>query len=279
VCARPAVASPVVRWHGSQALTPASAVATDSSEEARIDAFLAVLANPSGAGVDEACTAYQLTNMNALKALSINGLGGVAEVTAAEMDVLHGVELALGEMVDNQDALLIQALAAQDLISAMIGVPLMGLDSLAAIDELAETGDLDSLLAGLLSNDTPTDVTVGEAELAEATEAEGVDTTLFASSLGGGGAWYGGHLADLGYGGGGGGSSDKSYGGDAGGGSGGGGGGGGGKSTPHHSHAKHNRLALAAAQSVPLPSGAWAGLALLATLGVAHKLRRNRVTA
>jgi hypothetical protein len=268
-----------MRWHGIQAVSPVQDVT--AQDDAAVDQFLAVLANPSGAGVDDAAAAYCLTNMNALKALSVNGLGGPAEITAAEMDVLQGVKLALGDMIDNQDAMLLQAVAAQDLISAMIGVPLMGIDSLAMIDTLAGTGDIDSLLAELLDSDTPFDVTVGQAELAAANDAD-PDSVSFASSLGGGGAWYGGHLADLGYGGGGGGSSGESYGGDAGGGAS-GGGGGGSKGSPHHSHVKHNRLALAAAdtqaQAVPLPAGAWAGLILMASLAAAHKIRGNRAIA
>src|SRR5258708_2751216 len=87
VAARPAVASPVVGWHSQTGVSPVSGWDIDQPDEVGIDGFFPFLPTPAGAGIDEASTAYELTNMNALKALSVNGLGGVAEITADEMDV------------------------------------------------------------------------------------------------------------------------------------------------------------------------------------------------
>ncbi len=273
--ARPVAASPVVRWRAPHTgVTSPDGTASVSESACGIEAFLAILANPAGAGIDEATASYQMTNLNALKALSLGGLGGVGEITAAEMDVLGGVKLALGDLLDTQDAMLVEAQAAQDLISALLGVPLVGIDALAAIDTLADSVDLQSLLAALLSSDLPIDVTIGQAELAAATESQDDGTVSFASDLGGGGgAWYGGHIANFGNGpGNGNGGTAKSYGGSAGGG---GGGSGGTSAKPHHAH--HHALRADAAVAVPLPAGAWAGLVLMTILAAGLKLRGVRV--
>src|SRR5262249_12005979 len=161
--------------------------------------------------------------------------------------------------------------------------PILGVDNLAAIDELAASGDAESVLAAMLTGQL--NIADALAQLEALANADG-DTNILGLSSGGGGAWYGGphtlatHTR-----------TPKPTNNNHGGGhhnNGGGGGGGSGGSTSPHTVIHHASASDAAPESgnnnpsVPLPTGAWSALGLMAALAVAKKaglLRRRNATA
>ena len=266
---RPVSANPVARMGG-----PESAINPDALMMAReggsgVGPFLAILANPAAAGMDDPATfAYQSGRLNSLKALGLSGLGGIGQITACDLDVVNALTLALDEAIDATGSMLLEGQAAQDMIAALLGVPMLGLDSLAAVDELASSGDVNSTLAALLQGENALGdalAALGNTEVAEG--ITGDTTNMLGSSGSGGGAWYGGANwfggANMGLV-----SNNKHYGGTAGGGT-----------ASHSSKAKHHAAHAAAAAAVPLPSGAWAGILMLAVVIAAHKARIIRPLA
>src|SRR5690349_24335084 len=115
IASRPAAAYPVLRMGGPEA------VLTALARECDIDAFLALLANPS-AGADDPAL-----RLSALKAMSLGGLGGIGELTASQADALNAVALALIDQINSHDAMLLQGESAEDMITALLGVPITGI--------------------------------------------------------------------------------------------------------------------------------------------------------
>jgi hypothetical protein len=274
VASRTASANPVVRMGGPDAGINPDNLLMASQQTNGIAPFVSVLADPASAGMDDPATvAFQVSRLNSLKAWGLPGLGGVAELTACELDVMQGLSLALDGAVQSHEAMLLQAKAAQDMIAALLGVPLLGVDSLEAIDEVAASGDADSLLAALLSGELSLSDAIAQLQSTDPNDPNAVtgDTTNLLSA-GGGGAWYGGSYwfggADMGMVT----NNNKHYGSNAASGA---------SGTATH-HAKHHALRAAApadAAAVPLPPALWAGALLLAVAVAAQKKARQGLFA
>lgn len=265
VASRPVAANPIVRTGGPEAGVKPDAWMWAWEGGCSVRPFLAIVTNPAGAGLDPAELDHQLARLNALKAMALSGQGSLAELAACELGVFEAIELAIADQITIDDAMLFQAESAQDLLAALIGLPMLGIDGLASIDTLAAGGDVDEALAALLGGDSDLSIdgTLADALSTEEANGNGVN---FASSFGGG-AWYGGHLYDGTMGG----SAINAGSHTVEGINNGGGGGGGGGSAGHNS--------VSAAAAVPLPSGAWAGMLTLAVLATVRKFRIARIAA
>jgi hypothetical protein len=277
----PAWANPVVRMGGPEhGINPSSVQL--AGQTGGIEPLVSVLANPTDAGMDDGATvAYQVGRLNSLKAWGLSGLGGIADVTACELDVIAALSLAIDGAINCNDQMLLEGKVAQDLIASMLGLPMLGVDNLAAIDELAASGDADSVLAAMLSGQL--DIADALAQLEAIASADG--TNVLGLSSGGGGAWYGGtnwwNNNNSNTNNNNGGGDHHNYGG------GGGSGGSGGTTSPHNviHHASASDAAPESGNnnpSVPLPVGGWSAMIVLAALAAAKKaglLRRRNATA
>src|SRR5690242_4954556 len=77
-------ASPAIRMGGPDvALTPIENLPS-------VEALLAVLTDSSAPDIS---LAYQVGRLNALKAMSLSGLGGIGEMTACQIDAVDGIAL------------------------------------------------------------------------------------------------------------------------------------------------------------------------------------------
>jgi hypothetical protein len=287
VVSRPVAANPVIRMGGPDLALTALAGECD------VDAFLALLANPS-AGADDAAL-----RLNALKAMSLGGLGGIGELTACQADAVHGVAVAPDDEINSNGAILLQRESAEDMIATLLGLPMTGIDGPPVVDEVAASSEADSDLALALVAELKLTEALTQLQDTEVTN-NGItsDTTNLASSFGGGGgggggggllsnisgsAWYGG--------------AKNWHGGDAGGGSSGGGHHTAGNSHKGNHHAAHPAAVVGGNPTVthqaigyngpivsgdvggtvvPLPSATWGGLVLISVLAAARKTRLAR---
>jgi hypothetical protein len=276
----PAWANPVVRMGGpDHVINPNSVqLATDG-----VAPLVTVLGNPTDAGMDDRATvAYQIGRLNSLKAWGLLGLGGVAEVTSCELDIVQALSLAIDGAIDCNDQMLLEGKVAQDLIASMLGLPILGVDNLAAVDELVASGDAESVLAAMLTGQL--NIADALAQLEALANADG-DTNILGLSSGGG-AWYGGSNIWSNYTGNNNTNNNNNNGGHNNN-NGGGSGGSGGTTSPHTviHHASSSDAAPVSGNenpSVPLPTGAWSALGLMVVIGVAKKaglLRRRNATA
>ena len=191
-------------------------------------------------------------------------------MTICELNVLNGVDASLCDTLKTENVLLLQAKAAQDMIADLVGLPMLGIDGIDATDMVAQNTDLNALVASILGNDG-VDSDEALSELADAVDA---DTMYLLGTHGsGGGATYGGAHANLRGGapiGNTGHASHKSI------------HGGGGFVSPSvvvPTIISNDGTAISGnttGSTVPLPSGALAGLVLLGTLGGVYKLRSSR---
>jgi hypothetical protein len=264
-------ANPVLRMGGPDSGLNPNGLMPAWQGGGSIEPFQAVLANPYAAGMnDEATCGYQVAQLNALKALSLGGFGGVGEMTACELDALGGVSLALSDNAG--DTMLVEAKAAEDMIAALIGLPLVGIEGFATSNTLAGAPDIDALVASILGNDG-VDADEAIAELA-ATDGMLESSINLMGNGGGGGAFYGGANAHLG-----GPNTNNNTGHSShvhGGGTISNGGGTASPSVVVPTIISTDGSAISGATTVPLPSGAWAGLGLLGTLGAAYGIRTKR---
>jgi hypothetical protein len=286
IASRPVAAYPLIRMGGPEA------VLTALAGECDIEAFLALLANPS-AGADDPAL-----RLNALKAMSLGGLGGIGDLTACQADALNGVALALNDEISSHDAMLLQGESAEDMIAALLGVPMTGVDGLPAIDQAAAGSEADSDLALALVDELNLPDALAKLQDTEIT-SDGItsDNTNLASSFdgAGGGGGLGGALSNITGGAWYGGTKNRSAGGNVGGTS------GGGHHTAGNSHkSKHHTATPAIVPGgnppttvtqapgyngqinsgdvgvVPLPSASWGGLILIGLLGATRKTRLAR---
>jgi hypothetical protein len=280
----PAWANPVVRMGGpDHGINPSSVqLATDG-----VAPLVTVLANPTDAGMDDGATvAYQVGRLNSLKAWGLSGLGGIAEITACELDVVQALSLAIDGAINCNDQMLLEGKVAQDMIASMLGLPMLGVDNLAAIDELAASGDAESVLAAMLTGQLNIADALAQLEALANADLDGTNV-LGLSSGGGGGAWYGGtNWWNNNYGNNTG--NNNNGGGNHNNGGGGGGGGGSGGTTSPHNVIHHASASDAAPESgnnnpsVPLPMGGFSAMIVLVALAAAKKaglLRRRNATA
>ena len=281
----PAWANPVVRMGGPDHGINPNSVQLNSEGVAPL---VTVLGNPTDAGMDDRATvAYQVGRLNSLKAWGLSGLGGIAEITACELDIVQALSLAMDGAINCNDQMLLEGKVAQDMIAAMLGLPMLGVDNLAAVDELAASGDAESILAAMLTGQLNIADALAQLEALANADLDGTNVIGLSSGGGGngGGAWYGstnwwangGNNNNNGGGGGSGGHKNN-----------GGGGGGSGGTTSPHTVIHHATASDAAPESgnnnpsVPLPTGAWSALSVMAVLVIAKKtglLRRRNATA
>lgn len=265
-------ANPVIRMGGPDSGLNPNGLMPAWQGGGSIEPFQAVLANPYAAGMnDEATCGYQVAQLNALKALSLGGFGGIGEVTACELDALGGVSLGLSDNAG--DTIVAEAKAAEDMIAALTGLPLAGFEGFAASNTLAGAPDIDALVAAILGNDgVDTDEAIEELAATDGMLDSSIN--LLGSSGGGGGAFYGGANVHLG-----GPNTNNNTGHNSHVNGGGNTTNGGGIVTPSvvvPTIISTDGSAISGATTVPLPSGAWAGLGLLGTLGAAYGIRTKR---
>ena len=141
--------------------------------------FLAIVTNPASASLDPSELQHQLARLNALNAMSLAGQGSLGELSISQLDMASTIALAVADQITTDDAMLVQAETAQDLLAALIGLPMLGIDGLASVDVLAAGGDVDAALAALL--DGVTNLTFDQI-LSDAADAANGDGVNFASS-------------------------------------------------------------------------------------------------